>query len=95
MGSEGMYFSLDFSKSILSSVAPPGASQHLALLAFDVKEHEDAKAEVTISYKLVKAGLDSPVLNDTLKAKASEDSQDVISPLLQQAASAVLAQVMK
>jgi hypothetical protein len=35
------------------------------------------------------------VLNDTLKAKASEDSQDVISPRLQQAASAVLAQVME
>jgi hypothetical protein len=41
--SEGMYFSRDFSKSILSSVAPPGASQHLALLAFDVKEHADAR----------------------------------------------------
>ena len=35
----GLYFSKDFSKSILYSVAIPGASQHLALLAFDVKEH--------------------------------------------------------
>jgi hypothetical protein len=37
----GLYFSKDFSKSILSSVAPPGASQHLSLLAFDVKEHDN------------------------------------------------------
>ncbi len=36
----GLYFSKDFSKSILFSVAPPGASQHLSMLAFDVKEHD-------------------------------------------------------
>jgi len=37
----GLYFSKDFSKSILFSVAPPGASQHLSMLAFDVKEHDN------------------------------------------------------
>lgn len=37
----GLYFSEDFSKSILYSVAPPGASQHLSMLAFDVKEHDN------------------------------------------------------
>ncbi len=37
----GLYFSEDLTKSILLSVAPPGASQHLSLLAFDVKEHND------------------------------------------------------
>jgi len=36
-----LYFSKDFSKSILYSVAIPGASQHLAMLAFDVKEHDN------------------------------------------------------
>jgi len=39
----GIFLSKDFSKSILYSVAPPGTSQHLALLAFDVKEHEDPR----------------------------------------------------
>jgi hypothetical protein len=39
--SRGLYFSNGFSKSILYSVAIPGASQHLAMLAFDVKEHEN------------------------------------------------------
>jgi hypothetical protein len=37
----GLYFGNNPSKSILSSVAPPGASQHLAMLAFDVKEHNN------------------------------------------------------
>ena len=38
----GLYFSSDFSKSILYSVAIPGASQHLAMLALDVKEHDNS-----------------------------------------------------
>ncbi|MGI8566068.1 MAG: hypothetical protein ACR2LZ_06250 [Pyrinomonadaceae bacterium] len=38
---EGIFFSKDFSKSVLYSVAPPGASQHLSMLAFDVAEFGD------------------------------------------------------
>ena len=37
----GIYFAKDLSKSIIYSVAPPGTSQHLAMLAFDTKEHND------------------------------------------------------
>jgi hypothetical protein len=40
---DGLYFNTDFTKSILYSVAAPGTSQHLSLLAFDVKEHENAE----------------------------------------------------
>jgi hypothetical protein len=36
--SQGLYFSKDFSKSILYSVAAPGASQHIFMLALDVAE---------------------------------------------------------
>ena len=39
----GIYFAKDLSKSIIYSVAPPGASQHLSLLAFDVAECADAQ----------------------------------------------------
>lgn len=39
---DGLFFSKDLSKSIIYSVAPPGASQHLSLLAFDVAEFDDA-----------------------------------------------------
>jgi hypothetical protein len=35
---KGVYFAKDLSKSIIYSVAPPGASQHLSMLAFDVTE---------------------------------------------------------
>jgi hypothetical protein len=45
---QGLFFSKDFSKSIFSSVAPPGASQHLALLAFDVREHDDPRVRAIL-----------------------------------------------
>lgn len=41
--SQGIYFAKDLSKSIIYSVAPPGSSQHLSMLALDVTEHENAK----------------------------------------------------
>jgi len=39
----GIFFAKDLSKSIIYSVAPPGTSQHISMLAFDVKEHADSK----------------------------------------------------
>lgn len=40
---QGVFFSRDFSRSILHSAAAPGTSQHLSLLAFDVSEHADPR----------------------------------------------------
>ena len=40
---EEIFFSKDFSKTVLRSVAAPGTSQHLALLAFDAMEFNDAR----------------------------------------------------
>jgi hypothetical protein len=37
--SQGIFFSTDRSRSIFSSTAPPGTSQHLSMLAFDVTEY--------------------------------------------------------
>lgn len=45
----GIYFAKDLSKSIIYSVAPPGASQHLSLLAFDVAEFDDANVREILS----------------------------------------------
>lgn len=39
----GLYFAKDLSKSIIYSVAPPGTSQHLSMLAFDVREFDDSR----------------------------------------------------
>jgi len=39
--SRGLWFAKDLTKSIIYSVAPPGTSQHLSMLAFDVNEFAD------------------------------------------------------
>jgi len=39
----GIYFSQDLSKSILYSIAAPGTSQHIAMLALDVTEFADER----------------------------------------------------
>ena len=36
---QGIFFSTNRTRSIFTSTAPPGTSQHLALIAFDVVEH--------------------------------------------------------
>ena len=40
---DGIYFSKDLSKSILYSIAAPGTSQHIAMLAFDVNEFDNPR----------------------------------------------------
>jgi len=42
---EQVFFGTFFDRSILHSVAAPGASQHLSLLAFDVAEYQDSEVE--------------------------------------------------
>lgn len=46
---DGLFFSSDFSKSILYSVAAPGTSQHISMLAFDVKEHDNPKVRAILA----------------------------------------------
>jgi len=40
---EGIFFSKDLSKSVLYSIAAPGTSQHIAMLAFDANEFLDRR----------------------------------------------------
>ncbi len=46
---KGIFFAKDLSKSIIYSVAPPGSSQHLSLLALDVREHENEKVRAVLA----------------------------------------------
>jgi hypothetical protein len=46
---QGIFFSKDFSKSVLYSIAAPGTSQHIAMLAFDVNEFLDARIREIMS----------------------------------------------
>jgi hypothetical protein len=56
----GVFFSKYFDKSILQSVAAPGASQHLAMLAFDIEEFQDAR----VGALLARHGWFQTVLSD-------------------------------
>lgn len=56
----GVYFSKDLSKSILYSIAAPGTSQHIAMLAFDVTEFENPRVREI----LAKHGWFQTVLSD-------------------------------
>ena len=46
---QGIYFAKDLSKSIIYSVAPPGGSQHLSMLALDVKEFGDLRVRTILA----------------------------------------------
>ena len=46
---QGIYFSLNFDKSIIYSVAPPGGSQHMYGLAFDVSEFDKSRQRVILA----------------------------------------------
>lgn len=58
--SKGIYFSKDLSKSILYSIAAPGTSQHIAMLAFDVNEFDNPRVREI----LAKHGWFQTVLSD-------------------------------
>ncbi len=55
-----LYFGTYFDRTILSSVAAPGASQHLSMLAFDVAEFQDEQVEGALNH----SGWFRTVVND-------------------------------
>jgi hypothetical protein len=57
---DGIFFSKDLSKSILYSIAAPGASQHIAMLAFDITEFDNPRVREI----LAKHGWFQTVLSD-------------------------------
>jgi hypothetical protein len=57
---QGIYFSKDLSKSILYSIAAPGSSQHIHMLAFDVNEFANPRVREI----LAKHGWFQTVLSD-------------------------------
>jgi hypothetical protein len=44
-----IWFAKDLSKSIIYSVAPPGTSQHISMLAFDIAEYDDPEVRKVLS----------------------------------------------
>jgi len=54
-----------------------------------------SKDEVTVQYQLVALGQATPLAQNQLKSKAKSDGEDVLTPLLQQAATSILTEVNK
>lgn len=55
-----------------------------------------AKDELTLEYKLVAPGMESaPRLANTTKAKAKKDGEDVLTPMIEQAATAIVTDLTK
>jgi hypothetical protein len=54
-----------------------------------------SKDDVTVGYRLVATGQDKPRLENQLNAKASNDGEDVLTPLILKAADTILTEVSK
>jgi hypothetical protein len=54
-----------------------------------------SKDEVTVDYQLVPTGATQPKLQNSLKGKSKSDGEDVLTPLIQQAANTILTEVTK
>jgi len=67
------------------------AANQLAQFNGQIKSKDD----VSIGYQLIPTGQDKAKLENTLKGKAKTDGEDVLTPLIQQAASTVLTEVTK
>ena len=74
-----------------SQMAQQQAMNQLANFNGQIK----SKDEVDVQYQLVSTGQTSPVLQNALQAKAKSNGEDVLTPLLQHAATEVLTQVSK
>jgi hypothetical protein len=93
-------------KSMGSMVAAQGAAAASQIAAQQMQQQAisqlagfngqiKSKDDVTVQYQLVATGQNAPVLQNTLQGKAKSDGEDVLTPLLQQQANAVLTQVTK
>ena len=69
----------------------PQAMSQLAGFNGQIKSKDD----VTVQYQLVVAAQNASVLQNTLQGEAKSDGEDVLTPLLQQTANAVLTQVVQ
>ena len=72
-----------------SQIAQQQAMSQLASFNGQIKSKDD----VSIQYQLVATGQSTPVVQNSLQGKAKSDGEDVLTPLLQQAATSVLTAV--
>ena len=78
------------SKVLNTSTAATSATE-AATLSSGIK----AKTDVVLEYHLNATGNESPVVSNTLDAKATTDGEDVITPMVEKEASAIMTEVSK
>lgn len=81
--------------SAAASAAAQAAQQQAMSQLSGFNGEIKSKDDVTVQYQLVGTGQGSPVLQNTLQGKAKSDGEDVLTPLLQQAATNILTEVTK
>lgn len=74
-----------------AQVAQQQAMSQLAGFNHEIKSKDD----VSVQYQLFHTGQTTPMLQNALQGKAKSDGEDVLTPLLQQAATSVLTEVSK
>lgn len=77
--------------AVVGQVAAQTAVNFAGQLASSVK----AKSEVSFDYRLVSPGNTTPLVANAEKMKAQTDGQDVITPMVENAAGAITASVLK
>jgi hypothetical protein len=90
-------------KSVGAMAASQAASQAAAMTAQQQAVNQLAnfngqiksKDDVTVDYQLFPTGQVQPKLQNSLKGKAKSDGEDVLTPLIQQTATAILTDVTK
>ena len=78
-----------------SQVAMQSAQQQAMSQLAGLNGQVKSKDDVTVEYHLYPMGQEKSVLDNVLKGKAKSDGEDVLTPLMQQAANSVLTQVTK
>jgi acyl-coenzyme A thioesterase PaaI-like protein len=73
-----------------SAAATAGSAATVMSISSAVK----AKGEISLNYNVVSPGKETPLLEACLKSKAKQDGEDVITPLVEQATTAILGQVL-
>jgi len=81
--------------SAAASAAAMSAQQQAVSQLAGFNNQIKQKDDVTVQYQLVQTGQTAPRIQNSLQAKAKADGEDVLTPLLQQTANAVLTEVTK
>ena len=74
--------------AVTAATAAASAAEQAASLSSGIK----AKSEVVLAYQVTAPGSSTPIISNSVSAKASADGEDVISPLIEQEATAIVAQ---